>query len=115
MNLNQAETLGGIVRAIKILLSGYVDDIGKGRRLNLLVPHCLNNGESIEHGEAGILTATSAVINELLFIDDHLLEDVAIRDMFRVFIRSVFEPPVVGGGKFILEERSNGLVFFLKD
>ena len=114
-HLNIAETLGSIVRATNMLLEGYNHTIGSGWRMELLVPACFCNGESVYHGEACILPASKAVVGELLRVDDHLIYDTAVRNMFRVFLVSVYQIPVVGGGKFSIEERDEGIVFRLKD
>lgn len=114
MNEQQAVTLGGIVRTALMLLEGQTAEVGKSIRLELLVPMAFGHGESIEHGEAGILPATLAIEGELLRVDDRFVLDPAIQRIFRLFLRSVFEPPVVGGGKFEITEREDGLIFMRK-
>ena len=108
---NMVETLGGIVRTVNMLFAGKKRVVGNGSRMNLLIPACLGDGKSIKHGEACILAATPAVVGELLWVDDHLLDDPTIRNMFRVFIVAAFQPPIIGGGEFVIEESKEGIIF----
>ena len=115
MTPEQAETLGGVVRTILMLLAGALPDVGRTTRMELLVPMGFCDGKSVQHGEAYILPATLAVQGELLRVDDRFILDEATRNIFRLFLRSVFEPPVVGGGKFNIAEREDGIVFMPKE
>lgn len=83
--------------------------------MNLRVPRYLGDGEGVERGDAYVLLASPAVVGELLQVDDNLLEDIALCNTFHIFLRAVFEPPVIGDGKFAIEERNEGIVFLRKE
>lgn len=114
MNEAQAEELGGILRAVLMLLEGRRSDVGVSIRNELLLPIGFCDGKSVKHSEACILPATPAISGEFLRVDDRFIFDVAARRMFRLFLRSVFEPPVMGGGKFEIAEREDGIIFMPK-
>ena len=63
------------------------------------------------------LPCAPSVFGEFLRVDDHLIEDVAQREMLRIFLRAVFDPCIVGAGKATVHwgEPHEGVVFFPKD
>ncbi|MNP85160.1 hypothetical protein D3C76_1847720 [compost metagenome] len=63
--------------------------------------------------EGGIEAASPAPVGEFLWVDCHLIDDLATRSALLVFLRSAFEPLVVGFGKFriMADERGEGIIF----
>lgn len=113
MNERQVTALGALVRTVSLMLSSPSSDIGQGRRMNLLLPVGFGGSEGPEVNEGGIEAATLAPVGEFLRVDCHLIDDLATRATLLVFLRSAFEPLVIGFGKFgvMADERGEGIVF----
>ena len=105
------------MRAISFTLKHHSQEVGNGRRTNLLIPSTFSDCESIEAGEAWIVEGSPAPHGELVRVDLNLLDDISTRTALCIFIRSAFEPPVIGGGEFRIttDELEKGIVFSRKD
>lgn len=113
MNERQAAALGALARTVSLMLSSPSPDIGLGRRMNLLLPVGFGGSEGPEVNEGGIEPATLAPVGEFLRVDCRLVNDPAMRSILLAFLRSAFEPLVVGFGKFrvMADERGEGIIF----
>jgi len=113
MNERHSAALGALVRTVSLMLSSPNPDIGLGRRMNLLLPLGFCDSECPEVNESGIEAATLAPVGEFLRVDCHLIDDFTMRSVLLVFLRSAFEPFVIGFGKFrvVADERGEGIVF----
>jgi len=116
ISLGQASEMGDLARTVFTLLANYSTEIGRGRRMNLVLPPGFGSGEIAKCVEGGIDAATPAPIGELLRVDCQL-SNLALRSTLFEFLRSTFEPPVIGCGKFrvILEDEEKGIIFLLKN
>lgn len=116
INERQAAALGTLARIILLMLDGSCQNVGLGRRMNLCLPSGFCDSECPEVNEGGIEAASPAPIGEFLRIDCHLIDDLATRATLLVFLRSVFEPPVIGFGKFriVADELGEGIVFLAR-
>ncbi|WP_165366979.1 MULTISPECIES: hypothetical protein [unclassified Pseudomonas] len=113
MNERHAAALGALVRTVSLMLSSPSPDIGLGRRMNLLLPVDFGTSEHPEKDVGGIEAASLAPVGEFLRVDCHLVDNLATRSMLLVFLRSAFEPIVVGFGKFrvMTDDGGEGIIF----
>ncbi|MHA6232725.1 hypothetical protein [Pseudomonas fluorescens group sp. PF-69] len=113
MNEKHAAALGALVRIVSLMLSSPSPDIGLGRRMNLLLPMGFCSSECPEVNEGGIEAGSLAPVGEFLRVDCHLIDELATRSALLVFLRSAFEPLVIGFGKFrvVADERGEGIIF----
>lgn len=117
MDEKQAAAWGSLARVVSLMLDGRSPDIGLGHRMNLLLPSSFCDGEGSEIAEGWIEAASPAPVGELLRVDCHFIDSLAARAALLAFLRSAFEPPVMGFGKFrvVTNESGEGIVFLTRD
>jgi len=83
----------------------------------LAVPVIFLDGESVECREAWIQPTATAIVGELLRVDDSIMNEPSLRDVLRIFLKSAFEPSVIGFGKvrIVFKEREESIIFVERD
>ena len=108
--------LGNVARVVQYMLAGRTSDVGVSMRCNLRLPAfgCNKGAECVD---AGIEPATHAVVGELLRVHIDGPSDQAMQQTLFVFLRALFEPPLVGVAKvfLILDESNESIIFITRD
>lgn len=107
-----AESLGLLVWWIDAALRMTPEKPGHCTVLEF-APDVLRNDGGHEHYETRLLRCRPAIADELVIVDDDLVDDLALRDVLRIFLKAAFDPIVVGSGKAIVtfDRPQKGIVF----
>ena len=113
MNTAQAQDLGTLAHMVDLALDCHQEGTCKV----LSLPAMFLSGKMCEQGLIRLLPALPAERGELLKVDDHLIDSAALRLAVRIFLRSAFDPVIIGTGKALVvwEEGLEGIVFFRND